>query len=669
MHRFWSSVLKPLVHAVQPQVIVEIGVLRGDLTRRLLEAAPQYGAVVHGVDPAPEIDAEEWSAAYGDAFRLHREISLDALPKLGAVDLLLIDGDHNYHTVFGELTAAERRAGDDGRTPPVIVMHDVDWPYGRRDMYYEPGRIPPEARHPYARKGLRPDSTEVVDVGINAHLDNAVHEGGARNGVRTALEDFLDASPREWTLAHAPGTHGLAVVAPVEAVEGNRPLKALLRKLRSADWLAGRAGEIEEARLWSEVERAATRERASQKVAALRRELEARVAEIAGARDTIAAIQGDLDASRDREAEARRAVQAVQDEHEGARRRVAELEEALTEATRRVEQLEAAQANATQQGERLARELTETRSARESFEEQRVELVGELDRVRAELDAKALEAGRAAREGAEHLQELESARTLTAELEERLAGALAAAEQAGEQQRRLEADLADVREPLEADLLEARTLAEDARRRLEALERQTLDDRLAFEELRGTRSRLQAALGNARADLEVARAERDALTDELERLAAEHGRTRLELDRRAADVQRMAHALRAAQAAAPSVGARRGRPSWAPVAPNPDAISSPRWTRPPSARTPAATVSIRTVPRPRPAWPSSTSTWPPSAGLSAPPPDPIRSHCRARTPRAGCSWASTHRRRRRRRSMSSCACTTRWKTSAGACGR
>jgi len=653
VHRFWSSVLKPLVHAVRPEVVVEIGVLRGDLTRRLLEAAPQFGAVVHGVDPDPQIDAEEWAAAYGDAFRLHREPSLDALPKLGAVDLLLIDGDHNHHTVLGELTAAQRRADDDRRTPPVIVMHDVDWPYGRRDMYYAPDRIPPEARHPYARKGLRPDSTEVADVGINAHLDNALHEGGARNGVRTALDDFLESSPREWTVGYVPGTHGLAIVVADEVLEGNRQLKALLRKLRSADWLVRRAGEIEQERLWGEVARVERAERAAQTIAAVRRELDAaqarqdevredvrraeaelddarrhaaqlerqaedersswekdrariardlesRVAEIAGARETIAAIQGDLDAARAQEAEARTALRTLRQEQEAAHRRAADLEatmaehgeradqlqrsrdaalqrtdeaeqaldaerqravelgDELDELRARVAQLQRARDDAAEQAERLGGELESARSSEAELQAQTRRAADDAETMRSELDALRgkLEDERASAEEERALLQ----RALTAErtrreedegrigeLEEGLAQARATAERAAERQRRIEADLADVREPLEAELLEARASATDARRRLEALERQTLEDRLAFEELRGSRSRLQAALGDARADLEVARAERDALQAELERLAAEHGRARLELDRRAADLQRMTQSFRLAQ--------------------------------------------------------------------------------------------------------------------------
>jgi hypothetical protein len=41
-------------------------------------------------------------------------------------------------------------------------MHDVLWPYGRRDLYYEPERVPEEFRQPYEMKGIRPGTKQVL---------------------------------------------------------------------------------------------------------------------------------------------------------------------------------------------------------------------------------------------------------------------------------------------------------------------------------------------------------------------------------------------------------------------------------------------------------------------------------------------------------------------------
>jgi hypothetical protein len=92
----------------------------------------------------------------------------------GQFDCIIIDGDHNWYTVYNELkTIAER---DLIKTEGTIFFHDVCWPYGRRDMYYQPKQIPKEFTHPHAWQG---------------EFFAAVHEGGERNGVLNALEDFL----------------------------------------------------------------------------------------------------------------------------------------------------------------------------------------------------------------------------------------------------------------------------------------------------------------------------------------------------------------------------------------------------------------------------------------------------------------------------------------------
>ncbi len=71
-------------------------------------------------------------------------------------------------------------------------MHDVGWPYGRRDLYYAPDQIPEEFRQPYRRAGMRPGPRSCSSTGgINPTMCNAELEGGPRNGVMTALDDFL----------------------------------------------------------------------------------------------------------------------------------------------------------------------------------------------------------------------------------------------------------------------------------------------------------------------------------------------------------------------------------------------------------------------------------------------------------------------------------------------
>ena len=61
---------------------------------------------------------------------------------------MIIDGDHNYFTVSEELRLIGERAP--GAELPLLLFHDVCWPHGRRDDYFDaeliPEELPPAAR-------------------------------------------------------------------------------------------------------------------------------------------------------------------------------------------------------------------------------------------------------------------------------------------------------------------------------------------------------------------------------------------------------------------------------------------------------------------------------------------------------------------------------------------
>ena len=236
MRRFWSSVIAPLLTALQPATLVEIGALRGDHTRRLLDFCRGHAAVLHAVDPLPVFDVPAWQQTYGACFVFHRQLSLEALPLVGPMDAVLLDGDHNWHTVFHELTLIDRLARQRGQPLPLICLHDVGWPYGRRDMYYNPASIPPEYRQPYRRAGLDLNSSELLATGgLSAHLHHAIQEGGPRNGVLTAVEDYLAAAPPgSLHFSQVPGFHGLGVLASAERLASRPALAALMDKIDAA---------------------------------------------------------------------------------------------------------------------------------------------------------------------------------------------------------------------------------------------------------------------------------------------------------------------------------------------------------------------------------------------------------------------------------------------------
>ncbi len=223
--------------------VVEVGSEYGTMTRLLAAHAAEGGGSLTAVDPAPSPEARrlfEESPAAG----LIETPSLDALGGLAA-DAYVVDGDHNYYTVIEEsrlIWETTRRAGK----PFLVLYHDVAWPWGRRDLYYDPERIPAGHRHPFTwDHGVVPGEPGVVEGGFRGEggWACALREGGPQNGVLTAIEDFVPGKEEQLLWAAIPAVFGLGVLfernAPwSEAVQGfllpyhENPLLARLEQNR-----------------------------------------------------------------------------------------------------------------------------------------------------------------------------------------------------------------------------------------------------------------------------------------------------------------------------------------------------------------------------------------------------------------------------------------------------
>lgn len=171
--------------------ILEIGPGQGLVSQELLDSFPDIKLEIVGPF---SLDNNVIVEKFGTNPRvtLHNGLSLDILPELlWQFDLILIDGDHNYFTVFNELKLIDFL--DLLKKDGLIFFHDVNWPYGFRDMYYQVDTIPTHWKHESATGGIETKDGKFH----NSEFNNAKVEGTEKNGVKCAIVDWLSIKPAQ----------------------------------------------------------------------------------------------------------------------------------------------------------------------------------------------------------------------------------------------------------------------------------------------------------------------------------------------------------------------------------------------------------------------------------------------------------------------------------------
>lgn len=218
----FSELILFCLDRAEARSVVEVGAEYGGMSQILADHVSRLDGQLTSIDPSPRPEFLAWAEAQPAVRHIARP-SLDAMPGLTGVDAWLIDGDHNYYTVLHELKIADSLSRRDGR-PLLAFLHDVSWPTARRDMYYAPERIPADWRHDHDfRGGVTLDHPHLIpDRGFRGmgQFAFARQMGGPRNGVLTAVEDFLAAARSEerrlgW--AFVPAVFGLGVVFDADA--------------------------------------------------------------------------------------------------------------------------------------------------------------------------------------------------------------------------------------------------------------------------------------------------------------------------------------------------------------------------------------------------------------------------------------------------------------------
>ena len=291
MESFWEIAIEPILDALEPHTIVEVGTADGGTTSRLLRWTEGRDAIVHSIDPSPALDADEWRLRHPGQLELHEARSLEVLPRIESVDAVLIDGDHNWYTVFNELQQIADTARRREYPLPLIFIHDVGWPYARRDMYYDLRSVPEEHRQQATKQAVRPGDSSLGFPGLNPSLWNASCEGGPKNGVLTAVEDFVRFDSAKLELRTVDGMHGLGILFECDRVVGAPKLAAALTALDGPEALREQVRRLEQARIEAKIDVVAAR----RQIAALSVRADELEADLSESEESLAQRQGEIE--------------------------------------------------------------------------------------------------------------------------------------------------------------------------------------------------------------------------------------------------------------------------------------------------------------------------------------------------------------------------------------
>jgi hypothetical protein len=193
--------------------VLEIGSETGVFSERLHGCCAKRKVKLLTIDPSPAKALVEL-AKKSETLDLVVGYSIPHLEEFGTdANLVLIDGDHNYYTVFNELRliqAAWRASDRSG----VILLHDVGFPTADRDSYYDPETIPEGSRHPNSfEQGVTLGSNALIQGGFRGEgvFAWALKAGGPKNGVLTAVKDFVAQHP-EYSYRSLDAVFGLGAL-------------------------------------------------------------------------------------------------------------------------------------------------------------------------------------------------------------------------------------------------------------------------------------------------------------------------------------------------------------------------------------------------------------------------------------------------------------------------
>lgn len=136
-----------------------------------------------------DFDLDDIDGYLNEHVKHFKDHALNILPHLETFDAIFVNDDPNWYTLYNELNLIKMNH----LNFPLVFVCNNKYPHKRRDGYIDPKFIPDEYRNEYCEELpiTYMESSEIKCVMVNDGFCHAIHENTPKNGVLTAIEDFL----------------------------------------------------------------------------------------------------------------------------------------------------------------------------------------------------------------------------------------------------------------------------------------------------------------------------------------------------------------------------------------------------------------------------------------------------------------------------------------------
>lgn len=172
------DIIKVILNNFKVNDIIISGLLDSNLIREILN----YDASIVAIS---ENDIE-YAAFDIDVID---EFPLKILPNFSNYGAIFLNDDPNWYTTFNELSII-KKTNDEF---PLVFICNNKFPHKHRDTYKNPNEIPDEFVHEYSKRF--PICYNQEEIMICDGFYHSINENTPKNGVLTAIEDFIVENP------------------------------------------------------------------------------------------------------------------------------------------------------------------------------------------------------------------------------------------------------------------------------------------------------------------------------------------------------------------------------------------------------------------------------------------------------------------------------------------